>query len=145
MPCKILVKFFVSTLRFFAWGKGCFVKVDGCYLLLFILVQLAQSDLKTFLGECLHDVFNNFRKVESFLKCRYGKVKCWIHSFKIFTFSCLCFWYDGRKCNMIFEFSLMIYGIYVYKRSWKVVVNFGVRKSFPLFLGCNYPICLHKK
>lgn len=33
-------------------GRGVFCESDG-YLLLFIPVKLAQSDLKTFLGECL--------------------------------------------------------------------------------------------
>lgn len=45
-----------------------FCESDGCYLLLFIPVQLAQSDLKTFssrMSVCMM-CLNNFRKI--FLK-----------------------------------------------------------------------------
>lgn len=65
MPCKSLVKFFVSTLRFLL-GVWVFCESDG--YLLFILVQLTQSDLTTFLRECLHDLFKQFQENGIFCK-----------------------------------------------------------------------------
>lgn len=52
----------------FCLRGGVFCESNDCYLL-FIPIQLAQSDLKTFLEECLmclHDVFKQFQENKIF-------------------------------------------------------------------------------
>ena len=118
VPCKVLVKFFVSTLRLLLGGKGSFVKVVAViyyYLFLFSSIQWSQNIPRS-VSVCM-TCLNNFRKMESFLKCRYGKVKCQIHSFKTFTFSCLSYSYNGK--NAVCWSSASSFTTFMSKRSGK--------------------------
>lgn len=120
VPCKILVKFFVSSFRTCLWGQGCFVKVMAViyyYLFLFTSTEWSQVILGS--GNNLHDVSKQFQENEIIFKMQ---SKVWQHKMlNLFikrSLLVLCgFWYDGKSMQCFGSASS--FTGFMYKRSWR--------------------------